>query len=390
MKINNKFNLNLMNQYENESLYNEELFDFVLANTDINELKNNQFSIGYHNNITVMGNIEAYLTKGIKYDSEIKTQMYNKIQEKYSKELLKPLYFIQLHTKEYIVESAGYLIFENINYYLKDLGNNKVAKLTDTEEKFVIDWFFKETPVINLSKSNSAEINELFTIFSNQKEYFNKRNDKSIINNFFEHAGMKKMFNLFTDEQKNSLMNEKLNHEEVLKSYYSKLLKQKHFDLAEQIKEFDNKDIVSYLHKNVSEKPEDWFKAFLVKGSGLSFENLNNKINGIAFYQSDRESKRDSSALSGAIDLLKKLHNNLPNENVVKLIFASIIEAKNERLYKELRTFIELPQDEKFQKYLNQQKIYKKSIDFLEKEMLHDRLEAKLDNDKPKTKQNKI
>lgn len=385
----NKYNSNLINQYKNENLYEESIFDFILKKTDLNELKNTQFDISYQNTISIKGNFEAFLYKEIEYDNSINKIMYEKIQNKWSNELLKPLYFIKLNTKEYILEQPGYEIFKNINNYLKQKSEKKISKLNDTEEKFLIDWFFKEPPKIYLQSNQTKEINELYQILLNQKDYLNKRNDKSVINNFFENHGIKKIFSLFSQEQKDNLMTEKLSYQEIIKSYYPKLLRQKHFDLAEQLQTFKSQDIVSYLIENVSDQPEQWFKTFLEKGSTLTLNELDSKILLKPTPIYGKEKKKNILALKGGIDLLKKLQPELQNDKLVKFMFAATIEAESENLYLELRKFIELPQDDNFRKYINQKSIHKKSVDVIEKEFLKNKFEDKFEN-KPKAKQNKI
>lgn len=385
----NKYNSNIVNQYKNESLYLEEIFDFLLSKADLKELKNIQFDMGSSNSIYIKGNFEAFLYAGIEYDYPNKKIMYQKMQEKWTKELLKPLYFIPLNDKTYILGRSGYECFKNINEYLKDVVKGKVQRLSESEEKFVIDWFFKEPPSLYISKEQTQEINELYQILFNQKEYFNKRNEKSKVNNFFENHGMKKILSLLSKEQINSLMTEQLSHEEVLKAYYPKLLRQKHFDLAKQIDSFDNEDIITYLINNVSDNPEQWFKPFLEKGSALTMAELNNKLllKPVAMY--GKEKKKVANALQGGVDLLRKLQPDLQDPKLIKFMFAAIIEAENERLYLELRSFIELPQDEVFILYMSQKKIHKKDILTIEKEVLKNKLEDKFDS-KPKAKQLKI
>lgn len=385
----NKYNINLINQYKNEELYEEDLFELILSKTELKELKNNQFDMGSSNGVYIKGNFEAFLYSGIEYDYPKKKIMNEKIQIKWKSELLKPLYFLPLNQKEYVLGRPGYEIFKNINEYLKDLVKGKSEKLNELEERFVIDWFFKEPPSIYLSKDQTQEINELYQILFNQKDYFNKRNEKSTVNNFFENHGMKKILNLLSKKQVNSLMNEKLSHEDILKAYYPKLLRQKHFDLAKQLDNFENEDIVTYLMKNVSDKPEEWFKPFLEKGSALTMAELNNKLllKPVSMYGKDK--KKVANALQGGVDLLRKLQPDLQDPKLIKFMFAAIMEAENEKLYLDLRSFIELPQDEVFVLYMSQRKIHKKDILTIEKEVLKNKLEDKFET-KPKMKQSKI
>lgn len=388
-KINNKYNRNLVNQYKNEDLYEESLFDFILNNTDLVELKNSQFEISYQQATTVSGNFEAFLHKAIEYDYPVKKLMYQKIVEKYQNELLKPLYFISINKKEHVVEQAGYEIFKDINGYIRDLTKGKVKKLNDTEEKFVIDWFFKEPPTIYITKNDIQEVKQLYNILYNQKAYLNAKNDKSAINNFFENHGMKKIFSLFTVEQRNDLMNEPLSHKEIITSYYKKLLRQKHFDLSEQLVNFSAKEIVEQLKEQVSSSEKDWFKVFLEKGSGLSLSDLEKKLENKFFAMSTKEKTKSSLALQGGMNLLKKILPEVQDEKVIKLIFVATIEAENERYYLELRSFLDLPNDEQFRTYINKKQIHKKTIDQIENEVLRLKLEDKYTT-KEKTKQPKI
>lgn len=388
-KINNKYNRNLVNQYKNEDLYEESLFDFILNNTDLVELKNSQFDISYQQATTVSGNFEAFLHKAIEYDYPVKKLMYQKIVEKYQNELLKPLYFISINKKEHVVEQAGYEIFKDINGYIRDLTKGKVKKLNDTEEKFVIDWFFKEPPTIYITKDDIQEVKQLYNILHNQKAYLNAKNDKSAINNFFENHGMKKIFSLFTVEQRNDLMNEPLSHKEIITSYYKKLLRQKHFDLSEQLVNFSAKEIVEQLKEQVSNVEKDWFKVFLEKGSGLSLSDLEKKLENKFFAISTKEKTKSSLALEGGMNLLKKILPEIHNDQIIKLIFVATIEAQNERYYLELRSFLDLPNDEQFRTYVNKKQIHKKTIDQIENEVLRLKLEDKYTT-KEKTKQPKI
>lgn len=388
-KINNQYNRNLVNQYKNEDLYEESLFNFILNHTDLIELKNSQFDISYQHSTTVLGNFEAFLHKAIEYDYPVKKLMYQKIVEKYQNELLKPLYFISINKKEHVVEQAGYEIFKDINGYIRDLTKGKVKKLNDTEEKFVIDWFFKEPPTIYIRKDDIQEVKQLYNILYNQKAYLNAKNDKSAINNFFENHGMKKIFSLFTVEQRNDLMNEPLSHKEIITSYYKKLLRQKHFDLSEQLVNFSAKEIVEQLKEQVSNVEKDWFKVFLEKGSGLSLSDLEKKLENKFFAISTKEKTKSSLALEGGMNLLKKILPEIHNDQIIKLIFVATIEAENERYYLELRSFLDLPNDEQFRTYVNKKQIHKKTIDQIENEVLRLKLEDKYTT-KEKTKQPKI
>lgn len=387
--MNNIHNRNVINQYKNQHLYNNEIFEFILSKADINELKENQYEMGYHNNYQTKGNFEAFLMNGVQYNEPLKIEMNNKVQNKWRNHLLKPLYFIKLTEKEYILGQPGYEIFKNVHEYLRNLVEGKIEKLSDTEEKFVIDWFFKETPNIYLGDNNKEEINMLYEIFFNQKEYVNKKNEKSAVNNFFAHHGIKKIIALFSEEQKNNLMDKEIGLEEIIKTYYPKLLRQKHFDLADQLKPFDNDDIIKCLKENVSEDSIQWFKPFLEKGSGITLSYMDSKINlkGRTFY--DKEKTKITNASYGAIKLLKKLHTHFDCQNIIKLTVCMIVECQNESLYKELRSFVELPKEETFQKYCSQAKLRQKSIEYIEKEVLKDKLEEKFDS-KHKGKTNKI
>lgn len=387
--MNNKYNINLITQYKNEELYEEELFTFILNKTDLNELKNNSFDIDYQQSVSIKGNFEAFLEKGIEYDYPFKREMYQKIQEKWHKELLTPLYFIQLDKKEYILEKSGYEIFRNINNYVKYVVENKIQRLNDSEEKFVIDWFFKEPPKIYLHENQKKEIEEIYQILYHQKEYLNKKNDKSKVNNFFENHGMKRIFALFTIEQRNSLMNEQLTTKEIITTYYKKLLRQKHFDLANQLINFPTNEIIKELKEQVSTNEKEWFKAFLEKGSALSLNDLQKKFEGKHVPLPYKEKPKVSAALQGGIDLFKKLLPEITDISVTYLMFVAVIESQNERLYLELRSIVELPQDDKFRQYINQKTIHKKSIDMIEKEVLKNKLEDKFDA-KPKVKPTKI
>jgi len=116
---------------------------------------------------------------------------------------------------------------------------------------------------------------------------------------------------------------------------------------------------------------------------------LNNKLLLKPIPFNGRERKKVSQALEGGINLLKKLQPELQNDKLIKFMFAAVIEAENERLYLELRSFVELPQDDIFRQYINQKSIHKKSIDVIEKEVLRNKLEDKFEN-KPKIKPTKI
>lgn len=387
----NKNNINLINQYQNQELYEDNIFDFILIKTDLKELKNTQFEISYQKKINIKGNFEAFLYKRMDNNNSIVKIMYEKIKKKWNNELLNPLYFIKFKSKDYILEQPGYEIFTNINNYLKKKSENKINNLSDTEEKFVIDWFLKDPPQIYLQSNQTKEINELYQILLNQKEYLNKRNDKSAINNFFENHGMKKILSLFSQEQKENLMSEKLSYQEIIKSYYNNLLRQNQFDLAAHLYSFNSKDIISYLNENISDKPEEWFKVFLEKGSALTFNELDNKLllSPKKIYEYKREKNKNLEALKGGIELFKKLQPELQNEDLIKRMFVTTIEAESENLYLEIRKFTELPQDEKFIEYINQKTIHKKSISIIEKEILKNKLENKFES-KPKSKQNKI
>lgn len=370
----NKYNINLINQYKNEDLYEEEIFNFILQNTEINELKNSFFEIDYRNATSVKGNFEAFLNKQIEYSSPIKKEMNKKMNEKWGKELLNPLYFVSINKKEYILEESGYEIFKNVENYLRKVVKNNIQKINDYEEKFVIDWIFKNPPKLILRGNEKDEINVLYNILLNQKEYLNKKNNGLKTNIFFENMDIKKILGLFSQEQRENLMESKITYEEIIDSYYKRLLKQKHFDLAKQLEPFDSKEIFNYLKENISEKSEDWFKIFIEKGSGLSLLELNNKIStSKVFY--GKKGKKSSKALEGGVELLKNLFSELKNENIVTLLLIAIIEEQNERLYIELRSFTEIPDNEKLKKYMNSKTINKKPIEIIEKEVMKNKLE---------------
>lgn len=385
----NKYNRNLVNQYNNSDFYEPELFDFILDKTDLNELKNHQFDISYHHTEYVKGNFEAWLKKGIEYTNAEKSMMHDKIHEKYHHDLLTPLYFISLNKKEYVLEQAGYEIFKDINQYIRSLSQQKVKALNDNEEKFVIDWFFKGPPSIYIKKEDTAEVHELYKLLYNQKDYLNKKNDKSVINNFFENRAMKNIFSLMTIEQRNSLMNEPITYQQIIKKYYSQLLRQKHFDLAHQLSLFSAQDIVSSLKEQVSTNEQEWFKVFLEKGTSLTLNNLQKKLENQYVPPPIKEKLKETTALKGGIDLLKKLLPEIKNSHIVTLFLVACVEAQNETCYKQLRSFVELPIDEKLQDYINRKDIHKKSIDQIEKEILKDKLENKYVS-REKTKQPKI
>lgn len=387
--MNNKYNLNLINQLDNENLYEENLFDLILEKADINELKNEHFYLSHHEQGSVYGNFEALLKRKSEYKSTNIQCMYEKITVKCKEHLLKPLYFVSLNKKDYILEQSGYEIFKDVNMYVRKLSKGEAVALNDTEEKFVIDWFFKVTPNIYIKKEDTDEVTQLYEIFNRQKAYLNAKNDKSTINHFFENHGMKKILSLFTIEQRNSLMKEQLSHTEIINSYYKKLLRQKHFDLAQNLTNSSAKQIVDTLYAQVSEHELIWFKIFLEKGTALNLSDLEKKLENKHVPPPYKEKTKISAALLGGIELLRKVLPEIKDEKIIKLFFVATIEAQNERYYMELRSFVDLPNDDMFREYINKKDIHKKSIDAIEKELFKNKLENKYAA-KEKSKQPKI
>jgi hypothetical protein len=128
---------------------------------------------------------------------------------------------------------------------------------------------------------------------------------------------------------------------------------------------------------------------FLEKGTGLSLNNLEKKLEGKYIEQLFLEKYKISAALKGGIDLFKKLLPEITDTSIISIMFVAVIEAENYRLYLELRNFVDLPLDNKFREYINNKTIYKKTIDMIEKEILKNKLEDKFEI-KPKIKPIKI
>lgn len=389
----NIYNINLVNQFKNPELYIDKLFNSILSKTDIKELQKENFSICFRKEINIKGNLESFLENGIRYPDLNKERMYVKMKSLWKEELLKPLYFVEFNSNIYILEQSGYEIIVNTDKYLTLLSEDKVPALTDTEEKFIIDWSFKES-TIHIYMRNEKTINFIYNIFKNQKDYINKKNEKSTVNNFVQNKELKNILKLFTQEQKESLMETAIKSEEIIKIYYSKLFKKNMFDLYEQTRQFTSKEIVQSLKENISLDEKDWFKVFYEKGSALTTKELNNNINNITNGLNFSPPKEKILALREGIKLLKKIHKDFAHEEVSKLMITAIIKIKNLDLYKDLRTFIELPQDIMFKDFLNRSSIGGKTLDVIEKEIklikLKEKLEITLGVKKDGGKKNKI
>ena len=201
---------------KNEELYINNIFQILLKDSDVQELKSESFSVSsYGKKNTITTNIEGFLYGQEKYlneESSDKKEMIELFKEYYKKELLEPLFFTSIKKKNYVLTINGFECYQNPEKYFKNLvlkkkdDDNKNNPLTgyyfehiekskkelshnvkelninylnDTEEKYIIDCIFEEGFKINLNKEKDIDsIDLLFNVFWNQKEYLNKKNDK--------------------------------------------------------------------------------------------------------------------------------------------------------------------------------------------------------------------
>lgn len=426
----NKYNLNIINMIKNEELYINNIFQILLKDSDVQELKSESFSVSsYGKKNTITTNIEGFLYGQEKYlneESSDKKEMIELFKEYYKKELLEPLYFTSIKKKNYVLTINGFECYQNPEKYFKNLvlkkkdddnknspltgyyfehiekskkelsdkiEKSKVNYLNDTEEKYIIDCIFEEGFKINLNKEKDIDsIDLLFNVFWNQKEYLNKKNDKSQMNLFYENRALKEYLSLFSEEQRNSIINENIDCKSIINLYFSKLLKQNHFDLVNQLRSYSSKEVLegfsNYLDINKKEKENNknilLFKPFLEKGTSISIHHLEALSQGSPIPMSGIKKKSYPQALKQGIDLFIKLKDELSkDERLVKIIFVAIINANSMTNYLKLREHINLPTgDEKFNEYLDMVKINGKTVSHLEKEHLMNKLEKSLDEKK--------
>ncbi len=389
-------NSNIINQINNKDLYEPILLRFLLRNSDLELLNSKQYDAAYIDGVYFKSNFSGLIFSKFYYDE--KSEMKDEILNYYGSGLGDPSYIVDITNKNDNNELSkrAFLLFrKGFNDYFTNLYHGKEEPLNDIEEKFFINYILTKSIFTNFSEETKHEI---YKILSNQKEFLQFKNNKSQTNIFLQNESLKKVLDLYTNNEVEFLIGEKQSSESLVNLYFKKLYRSKVFDLHLKLKDRDPLEIYNAMESVLGKYSNlNWFKSLIKYGTNCGLEYFENvyakdNIKGINTVRTrlnsgDRKPKAIMEMLS-LINLIKDVSPIGCELDDISKLFLIVSYSNREDHYLKIRSMFEIP--EQAYPSFSQLQIGKKSFKELEAEILNHKLEKELSLAQNPTKRMKL
>ncbi len=384
-------NSNLINQINNQELYEPNLLEFLLNNSDLKHLQADLYNNYSSNGVYLKSNFEGFLyTKFYEKDSEMKSKIYSFFGDK----LEEPKYFADVEEKKYndVLSKNIFLFFrKGANAYLEGVHNKTEEPLNPTEEKFIVNYILNKDASFYLNE-NAKE--ELYNILYNQREYLQFKNSKSQKNIFLQHDKLKKVLDMFTNDKVELIIGEKPTSESLVQTYFKKLHRSKVFDLNEKLKGREPEEINQAMEKVLGKYSDlNWFSNLVKYGTGLGlpfFDEVYISGKFEAVFRQVINERKPSAVLEmiNLIGLTKDVSQLGKDPDDIAKVFLIVASTGRETYYLKLRESFEIP--EHINASFINLKIGKKTVKEIESEILQIKLEEELSTNTNFNKKMKI
>lgn len=391
-------NLNIINKINNQELYEPNLMDFLLNNSDLKQLKSELYSCYSSGGVYFKSNFEGFLF--IKFHDK-ECEMKSKIYQYFGDKLEEPKYFVDLDSKSHnnILSKRAFLLFKNgINSYLSNVNMGKEDPLDNNEEKFLINYILNKDLLVSLSEESKKEI---YKILCNQKEYLQFKNSKSQKNIFLQNENLKKILDLFSNHEVDFIIGKTTSCEDLVNIYFKKLHRSKVFDLHVKLKEKNSIEVYQAMESVLGSYSNlNWFNSLIKQGTncGLEFfeklykeeqiENINKLSNYLRPGERISRKPKAIKEMLNLIALTKDVSDLSKNQNDIAKLFLIVIYSNHEQDYLKLRSIFEIP-EQMHSSFMNL-KIGNKTVKELECEVLKENLEKDLAKNNIKTRKIKL
>lgn len=392
-------NANLINQVKNKELYDPSLLEFLLQHSDLTHLKEQFYDIYASSGVYLKSNFEGFLFANFQTkESAMKSQIY----EYFAGKLEEPKYYADIEQKSHnnVLSQRIFLLFsQGIDNYFKAVHLEQAEPLDEKEEKFFLTYLLsKDSPPFFREEAKK----EIYTILCHQKDYLQFKNSKSQTNIFLQNGNLKKLLDLYTNEEVEFITGEKTSTESLVHTYFKKLHRSKVFDLHKKLKGRDPMEIYESMTSVLGkEQGLSWFGPLIKQGTNTSLDYFENFYKTHNFDQVgaaqrlfdiyrlnvlDRKPQAITEMLN-MLSLIKDVSTMEQNPHDIAKTFLIVIATNREDNYLKLRTIFELP--EHCHSFLDL-KVGKKTVQELEIEILKNNLQKELPTNQRSTKQPKL
>ncbi len=391
-------NQNIINQINNQSLYEPSLLEFLLLNSDLNQLKSQTYEAAYINGVYFKSNFEGFLFSKFFYleNPKMKEQIYNF----YKGKLEEPIYQVDIDYKipHKNLSKNVFLLFRNdFENHLSKIHDKKEPSLNSEEEKFFINYILHKG--IHLFKASEEVKIELYNILLNQKDYLQFKNSKSQSDIFLKNEHLKKVLDLYPNDKVDQIRGKRESSDYLIQTYFKKLYKSKVFDLHLKIKDREQEEIINSMESVLGKEAGlNWYKPLIKYGTNCGLEFFEQvysegkvKKSLLALNTRGLSGDRHPKAIVEMLNLIKstKEYSKLQNsEDDISKLFLIVIYNNRKDIYLKLREMFEIP--ENIYASLMELQIEKTSIKTIESEVLNNKLEKELFSENHTHKRPKI
>jgi len=386
-------NSNIINQLKNPELYESNLFKFLLENCDIQLLQNKTFnenlsqrSLNWASNFS--GMIENMSKKN---SNENLKSMIFQIKEKFKNEMEEPELYAHVFPKD---KKEMFKVTPNmIDFFIIDtdkffteVQTKKREKLNNQEEQLFLEYILMSDFPFYIQKKETKD--SIYEILLNQKDYLNSK-QKNIKTDFLlENPKMKHLISILSIEQLEEIDDKFKNIDFLVDKFMNKLYKKKSFELSNYLSNKNPELIAESILKN-SKHPKSFTHTFntlfdigILLDANYLIQTYENSTYDVAIRQSSNyNEKKTSKAISELVDMAIILKDNFHIKDVdLVCIYTAIICSKRDYLYVKFREHFPLPQEERFQIFLKNQKLNNRSFADMEKEFLFYKMKTELHN----------
>ncbi len=380
-------NENIINQINNQSLFEPSLFDFLLKNSDLKKLQDKFYNVYSMDAVYFKANFEGFIFSKLSQskDKEQHT-MLEKIISHYNKDLLEPIFSADIDNNSHnnILTKNAFILFKvGFNSFFQKLKNNEVQALNKDEEKFVINYLMSRNT--QTSGFNEETKSEIYNILLNQKDFIQLKNKKSTTNIFLQNAHFKKVLELYSNSQREEISGIRESELDLVNLYHKKLYRSKFFDLSSKLADREPEMIFNAFESVVGKyKNLNWFSKLITYGTEAKIDTFDSIYNNKTIPHTNilskryQQNSRHPKAISEMISLIEIMKDKIPftQEDIHKL-FIIVIYSEKETNYLHLRRLFDFPNDN-IGAELKELKILGKTISEIEKIALKQDLEKNL------------